>query len=442
MPAMVPVHVYAWYFANSLAQPAPSHRTFEFTHWLMCYSGAHCGSVQVLDALPAEPDAVAAIAGQIAALAIERASSEHHRETESLKAALSERETQASELQTRCDELLSDHVTLTEDLASAHESIARLEGEKAALAASVRTLAERIQKLEAFKRTLIASLQDDTPGSAAAGISAGGGGSSLWAEAPKAAPPPEGERLVQEILANAKPAALPQSRQLMHNDSGEQLLHSVLLGSFWAGNSLDVYVLRHMMCAIACNLQHCAIASGILSCVCCSDAASSFCPRFANMTPRCACAASKQHRIQYKNGTSQNGYSGSANGLRPQSASGRERGISPASSLANPHPLNNAHIMHEKPPASQLPAAQLHNAQKGDMGGHQVSNENSMASVNAGDHSGPLPALGGSETPVPGDGDAHPQRVDGKEFFRQVRYLFFFARMTFPVHTGCTLHSS
>lgn len=62
-------------------------------------------------------------------------------------------------MQARCDDLLSDHVALTDDLAAAHETIARLEGEKAALADSVRTLAERVQKLEAFKRTLIASLQ-------------------------------------------------------------------------------------------------------------------------------------------------------------------------------------------------------------------------------------------------------------------------------------------
>lgn len=175
----------------------------------------------MLDALPAEPDAIVAVAGQIAGLAIERANTQNQKETESLQAALQEREAQASELQTRCDELLSDHVTLTEDLASAHDSIARLEGEKAALAASVRTLAERIQKLEAFKRTLIASLQDDTPGAVAAGMSSGGGGSSLWGEAVKAAPPPEGERLVQEILANAKPAALPQRPQLLHGDSSK-----------------------------------------------------------------------------------------------------------------------------------------------------------------------------------------------------------------------------
>lgn len=65
-------------------------------------------------------------------------------------------------VQARCDDLLADHVALTDDLGSAHETIARLEGEKAALADSVRTLAERVQKLEAFKRTLIASLQVST----------------------------------------------------------------------------------------------------------------------------------------------------------------------------------------------------------------------------------------------------------------------------------------
>lgn len=143
---------------------------------------------------------------------------------------------------------------------------------------------------------------------------------------------------------------------------------------------------------------------------------------FLSPTSSVSCAASKQHRMPYKNGTSHNGYNGSStNGLRPASASGRDRGLSPATSLANPHPLNNAHIMHDKPPASQLPAAQLHNTHKSENGGHHISNENSMASVNAAEHSDSLPAFGG-ETPVPGEGDGHPQRVDGKEFFRQVLY--------------------
>ena len=138
-------------------------------------------------------------------------------------------------------------------------------------------------------------------------------------------------------------------------------------------------------------------------------------------------AASKQHRAPYKNGTTHKSYAGgSANGLRPSSASGSQRGVSPATShaaLTNPHPLNSAHIMHDKPPASQLPAAQLNNTHKSDHGGHFVSNENSMASVNAaGDHSGSLPTFGG-DTPVPGEEDGHPQRVDGKEFFRQVLVL-------------------
>jgi prophage DNA circulation protein len=176
--------------------------------------------MQVQDALPAEPDAIAAVSGQIASLAVDRANSLHFKQTEALKAALSEREAQATELQTRCDELLQDHVTLTDDLAAAHDMIARLEGEKAALASSVRTLAERIQKLEAFKRTLIASLQDDSPAAIAAGGSSTGGGGSLWGEAPKMAPP-EGERLVQEILASAKPAPLPQRPSLLHGDAGK-----------------------------------------------------------------------------------------------------------------------------------------------------------------------------------------------------------------------------
>ncbi len=167
-----------------IAMPAVL-RTFEFSDFYLPCPTGRSDFLQVQDALPAEPDAIAAVSGQIATLAVDRANSLHQKQTEALKGALSEREAQAIELQTRCDELLSDHVTLTDDLAAAHDTISRLEGEKAALAASVRTLAERIQKLEAFKRTLIASLQDDSPAVAAAGMSSTGGGAASGEKHPR-----------------------------------------------------------------------------------------------------------------------------------------------------------------------------------------------------------------------------------------------------------------
>jgi hypothetical protein len=148
-----------------------------------------------------------------------------------------------------------------------------------------------------------------------------------------------------------------------------------------------------------------------------------------------------KHR-SYQNGASHSGYGGAPNGMRPSSASlpGRDRGMSPAAShagLGTAHPLNNAHLMHDKPPASQLPPAQLHNAglkANGSAAGSAAAgNENSMAAVNTGDthggangfHASPhLSAPGhvsGAGTPVPPEGTPAPPRVDGKDFFRQVR---------------------
>ncbi len=160
------------------------------------------------------------------------------------------------------------------------------------------------------------------------------------------------------------------------------------------------------------------------------------------------CRAASKHRT-YQSGASHSGYGGpSANGMRPSSASvpGRDRGLSPAAShtaLANPHPLNSAHLMHDAPPPQQLPAAQLHNAglkPANGSGGLPPGNENSMAAVNAGDRSANGHSANGASgyrasphmsaaahpasgagTPVPADGGSQPPRVDGKDFFRQVR---------------------
>lgn len=55
--------------------------------------------MQIRDALPAEPDALAAVAAQITELALERANDNQAKQTEALQNALSTRDVQATELQ-------------------------------------------------------------------------------------------------------------------------------------------------------------------------------------------------------------------------------------------------------------------------------------------------------------------------------------------------------
>lgn len=55
--------------------------------------------LQIRDVLPAEPDALAAVAAQITELALERANDNQVKQTEALQNALSTRDAQAAELQ-------------------------------------------------------------------------------------------------------------------------------------------------------------------------------------------------------------------------------------------------------------------------------------------------------------------------------------------------------
>ena len=57
--------------------------------------------MQIRDALPAEPDALAAVAAQITELALERANDNQVKQTEALQNALSTRDAQAAELQVK-----------------------------------------------------------------------------------------------------------------------------------------------------------------------------------------------------------------------------------------------------------------------------------------------------------------------------------------------------
>ena len=65
------------------------------------------------------------------------------------------------------------------------------------------------------------ALQDDS-GPAAAGSGSGSGGTpsangGLWGEAK---PAQEGDRLIRDILANAKPAQIPKHPSLIHSEAG------------------------------------------------------------------------------------------------------------------------------------------------------------------------------------------------------------------------------
>eukprot|EP00892_Ulva_mutabilis_P000855 jgi/Ulvmu1/10770/UM069_0004.1 len=339
---------------------------------MMSRDGSALLSRQIRDALPAEPDALAAVAAQITELALERANDNQVKQTEALQNALSTRDAQATELQARCDDLLADHVALTDDLAAAHETIARLEGEKSALADSVRTLAERVQKLEAFKRTLIASLQDDGGAPVGGGGSGSGGAASvnggLWGEAK---PAQEGDRLVREILANAKPAHIPKHPSLSKADSGQHRRGPYGTNGSHSGYSKTPGV-------------HAAYA-----------------------TP-------------------------AADGARAGSYSGAHGDTMASPMVHGPHvhPLNQPHLMHDNPPPSQQPWS-AGSAAAGGMS-HSVQgtpvaaqgNENSMAAGNAGSGT---PVADGSmkrgsgHGGTPADTPAQPQRVDGKDFFKQAR---------------------
>lgn len=120
-----------------------------------------------------------------------------------------------------------------------------------------------------------------------------------------------------------------------------------------------------------------------------------------------------------------------ANGSRNVSYSGAhgDAMASPMAHAAHSHPLNQPHLMHDNPPPSQQPRG----GGSGSGGGiaHSVhgtpvpgqGNENVMAAGNAG--SGTPSADGGAKRNAglggaAADTPAPAQRVDGKDFFKQV----------------------
>jgi FtsZ-binding cell division protein ZapB len=186
-------------------------------------------SVQILDALPADANAIASIAAQLSSLALDRASAQYERDTSILHASIAKRDAQITELEIRCESLYTKHAALAQDLVDAHEDAEQLAGHKQALKDTVKELADKVRKLEGFKRLLLSNLAEDHDGVLPPGL--------------VSEEPPDGETLVSRVLANAKPLALPTRPSLVHvasraphsSASAVPLLHPRLLASTCVG---------------------------------------------------------------------------------------------------------------------------------------------------------------------------------------------------------------
>jgi septal ring factor EnvC (AmiA/AmiB activator) len=107
----------------------------------------HPNHVQMLEVLPADAAGVAKIAAQLTDLALRRAETEHASEAAALKERIREQDSQVAELEYRCKTLYTEHGALAQDLLECHEECERLSGQKAALAATVKQLADKVLHL-------------------------------------------------------------------------------------------------------------------------------------------------------------------------------------------------------------------------------------------------------------------------------------------------------
>jgi chromosome segregation ATPase len=103
--------------------------------------------LQVLDVLPTDAAGVARLASQLTDLALRRAETEHASEAAALQEIIHEKNAHVAELEHRCESLYSEHGALAQDLLECHEQCERLAGQKAALAAAVKQLADKVQCL-------------------------------------------------------------------------------------------------------------------------------------------------------------------------------------------------------------------------------------------------------------------------------------------------------
>ena len=93
----------------------------------------------------------------------------------------------------------------TARLQDAHEDTERLAGEKAALADSVKHLAEKVRKLEGFKQLLVSNLAEEHGGALPQGFNT--------------EPLPDNDTLISDILTNATPEPMPARPSLARVES-------------------------------------------------------------------------------------------------------------------------------------------------------------------------------------------------------------------------------
>lgn len=103
--------------------------------------------MQVLAALPQDAAGLARAAALLTEHALQRAADERAAEAAELREALRDRDGQIAEVQQRADTLHGEHTALAQDLMAAHEQCEALAGQKAALVATVKQLADKVRAL-------------------------------------------------------------------------------------------------------------------------------------------------------------------------------------------------------------------------------------------------------------------------------------------------------
>lgn len=100
--------------------------------------------MQVVEGLPHDAAGISRVAAQLTQVALHRAREEHATEASRLRDTIREREARIVELESRCESLYSEHTALAQDLLESHEDSETLAGQKAALASSVKQLADKV----------------------------------------------------------------------------------------------------------------------------------------------------------------------------------------------------------------------------------------------------------------------------------------------------------
>lgn len=102
-------------------------------------------NAQIVDSLPEDAAGIARIAPQLTHLALQRAGEEHASEVATFRETIHQRDARIAELETRRETLYTEHTALAQDLLETHEDCEILSGHKAALATTVKQLADKVR---------------------------------------------------------------------------------------------------------------------------------------------------------------------------------------------------------------------------------------------------------------------------------------------------------